>query len=221
MAVVETCVRQRRAKTAVLDCSGICRIRLASGASTTPVEFRDERSREILCAILREVVSFRREQVLAGDCPCAVSLKAPYLEWFDLVLGDVFTDRFEPAEFLNESDLKYAFGLRVTRDSSGTRSSTETVRAEVNAFPEMSGFEDDSFRFPIELDLLLPPLWQIGQSRRVDDTPISIINHKGSGGELCLLRKLPSGQWFGRILSAEESKGFQQMVPFSGGRSRV
>jgi hypothetical protein len=219
MTGFETCVRQYQAKSAIPDSPGICRIRLASGASTAPVEFPDERSREILCAILREVVSFRREQLSAGDDPCSVLQKAPYLKWFDLVLGDVFADRFEPAELLNASNLKYAFGLRIMRSSYIDVSCPETSCAESDDFPEMSGIEGDSFRVPVELELLLPPLWQIGRSRRADGSFISPEEHKGSGGELCLLRKLPSGQWYGRILSAEESKDFRQMVPLWGDRT--
>lgn len=220
MAGLETCVRHHQAKSAVLDLSGICRIRLLSGASTAPIEFPDDRSREILCAISQEVMNFKREQLLAGDDPRAILLKVPFQKWFDLVLGDVFTDRFESTDFLNGSDLKYAFGLRIIRSSYVAVSCPETSYTESIDSPDGSGIESDSFRVPIELELLLPPLWQIGRSRRVGNSRISHADHKCSGGELCLLRKLPSGQWSGRILSVEESTDFRQMVPLSGVLSR-
>jgi hypothetical protein len=222
MTVVETCTRERRGRSSRYDSSGVCRIRLDSNGSTSPVEFADHRSREIIQAIFREVVSFRREQVLAGDRPSRVSIRTPYLEWFGLVLGDVFTDRFDPAELLNESDLKYAFGLRVMRESVSAQLTAESAHAtavDIRGSSEITGGEDTSLRSPVELELLLPPLWQMDRSRRVDNVRGSSDERQGSECTLCLLRRLSSGHWCARVLSAQESKGFRPMVSFANGRS--
>ncbi len=232
MALMETCIRERRTKLAVPDSSGFCRIRLESDDSTVSVDFRDRRSVEILNAIFREVVCFRREQAAAAECPYGISMSTPFLEWFGLVLGDVYTDRFEPAEFLSESDLKHAFGLRIMRASALSRlcpgrtytgadglSGSGEV-ADFSGSPIVADLSYTSVRSSVELDLLLPPLWQISRSRKHVDSILPSIDCNSSGGELCFLRKLPSGLWQGRILSANESKGFRQMVPYSGVRDR-
>lgn len=221
MAELETCVRQYQVKSEDPDLSGICRIRLASDNSTALVEFLDERSRDVLCAILREVVSFRTEQLFAGKNPCAVLLKPPFRNWFNLVLGDVFSDRFKSAEFQNGSDLKYSFGLRIVRSSYVPVSCPETSCLESGNHHEKSGIEGGSLCARVEHKLLLPPLWRITRTRRCDDSSISTAAHNDSGGELCLLRKLPSGRWHGRILSAEESKNFRQIVLIPGDHARV
>jgi hypothetical protein len=232
MNTVETRFRPLRAEPVLQAFSGFCRIRLESGDSTMSVDFRDRRSMEILNAISREVVCFRREQAAAAECPYGISMSAPFLEWFGLVLGDVYTDRFDPAEFLSESDLKHAFGLRIMRASAVSRlcpgrtytgadglSGSGEV-ADFSGSPIVADLSYTSVRSPVELDLLLPPLWQISRSRKHVDSILPSIDCNSSGGELCFLRKLPSGLWQGRILSADESKGFRQMVPYSGVRDR-
>jgi len=216
MAVVETRTREPRGRSALYDSSGVCRIRLDSNGSTSLVEFLDHRSREIIQAIFREVVSFRREQELAGAHPYGISVRTPYMEWFGLVLGDVFTDRFDPAELLNESDLKYAFGLRVLHESVAVRSSAESPQADASdsrGSPKMSDGDCTELRGPVEIELLLPPLWQIGNSRQADNVRGAPAESRISEGALCLLRRTSSGRWYGRILNADESKGFRRMVP--------
>lgn len=216
MAVVETRTREPRGRSALYDSSGVCRIRLDSNGSTSLVEFLDHRSREIIQAIFREVVSFRREQELAGAHPYGISVRTPYTEWFGLILGEVFTDRFEPAELLNESDLNYTFGLRVLRESVAARASADTVRGDASDFrisSEMTFRDDTAPRSPVELELLLPPLWQIGNSRQVDNVRGSPAEGRISEGALCLLRRTSSGRWCGRILRAQEASNFRRIVP--------
>ncbi|NLW88646.1 MAG: hypothetical protein GXY43_02860 [Clostridiaceae bacterium] len=177
----------------------------------------DRRTEEILRMILRELICFRRERSVTRDCPYEISMSDPFLEWFGLILGNVYTDRSVMTDGRIGSDLNYSFALRIlnviSSDSSGTVSGAT------------------------ELDLLLPPLWKLGLSiesprssteayrlsrpkerhfpseQKDRHTVIREADPKSDGFGLCLLRMCPSGSFRGTMLKNSETTGFYPVVP--------
>ena len=189
------------------------RIRLRSVDFLSDIEFVDDRTEEVLRMILRELICFRREPGPIRDCPCEVSMSDPFLEWFALILGNVYTDRSLPLDGSSGSDLKYAFALRVLRLSTSDSSVAGSGSKEA--------------------DLLLPPLWLLGifgdpvecatETRSFSQTTdrpngpgrralLSGTDAVSDGPGLCLLRMRPSGSFSGTVLSRSEATGFSPVI---------
>jgi hypothetical protein len=207
-------IQYHRAKPFNNDIPGIFRIRLESEGSTARVEFFDDRSKEILGAISREVSCFRREQTTSVDRLFEKPMSAPFSEWFGLVLGDVYSDQNETIKGLNRSDLKYAFALRILRSYSAAPTASEALPKNARDRAIMDEMIDASFRDSVDLELLPPPLWRICFSDAQEDRGNLFPEQTASIGPLCLLRRFPSGQWCGRILGEEESRDFRPMPSF-------
>lgn len=208
MPLAQACVRPARASVFLPNRKRSVSIRLRADGRRSSVDFCDDRSREILSLIRREVLAFRNAQEYSAGCPLDLTVSSPQKEWFRLVLGNVFSDHSALRASYSRSDLKYSFALPVLWTS-------PMVRCRGADRPERTEVPDALREAPIEIGLLLPLLWQEDSFPPLElPATMYAMNAPFSCESLCLLRMLPSGVWHGRILGPPEVGEFRQIVPF-------
>lgn len=179
---------------------GTCRILLPADEPFQEIRFDEPATHHILETISNEVGSFQINRVLFEECPASLYYSEPYLKWFSVVLGDVYSDRQNRSYPSCVSELNRSFALRIISI-------------------EPSAMDNGTY-----LTLLLPPLWRhpdatTGAASLVETDDMLRADGITENPEpqpepdegLCLLRHVGSGRFTGKVLRREHEDGFRRI----------